>query len=175
MKTSFLVLIGISLHLLCSELVRGQDVPEFGQLPALTSFGTKSLLPYSRLTGGEKSTELRFRRAIAATIRPNFAGAFTLVEASCGTGCASISVVDENHGRIFTRMPFFSLVLESPSGKKYAGLQYRLSSRLLIAEGWFDSTAVPGEGYLSRKYYEWTGQGFRLLKEVPLRESQDRN
>ena len=168
--TKVLFLTVAALNLPVSVITDAQGPPEFDQFPAWVSFSRESLLPNSRLTGHGMRKEFRFRETLTTTIRPNFAGAFTVVEISCGTGCTSMAVIDENTGSTFTRMPFFSLITGSQPPENYFGLKYHLDSRLLIGEGWFDSTAAPGRGYLSRNYYEWTGRSFHLLKKVSLPE-----
>ena len=119
-------------------------------------------------------SDIKFRRSVedAAKENPNFAGSFVVEEISCGTGCRYIAVLDGNSGAVFTRMPFSSLIVdvnfEEESESKYKALEYRVSSRLLIADGWFDTTSETNRGYLARNYYEWTGHHFRLLKSVRL-------
>jgi hypothetical protein len=93
---------------------------------------------------------------------PNFAGHYTIVLWGCGTECLHIAVVDAYDGNIYN-IPF-----ESDSD-----VDFRIDSRLIIVNPIFDnaqpgydinyrSHEFPEDLYL--KYYEWTGNNFKLLK-----------
>lgn len=102
--------------------------------------------------------DLRFREAVEFNVRKgaNFAGAFTIVQTSCGTGCSYVVVVDDRTGKIFEDLPFRVVVVGGPH--EYGGLSFRLDSRLLVIEG-----VVDGSGSPTRSYYEWEGARFRLI------------
>jgi len=93
----------------------------------------------------------------------NFAGAYTLVEISCGAGCAGVAVVDDRTGRIFRDTPFGEVHFGTPV-RPYGKIVYRLSSRLLVIEGSIEGVS---KGQV-RAYYEWCDPGFRLLKVAPI-------
>jgi hypothetical protein len=103
----------------------------------------------------------RFRVAVQFDVAKgaNFAGAYTIVRTSCGTGCFYVVVVDVRTGDIFEDLTFRMVVVGRPD--EYSGLSFRLNSRLLIVEGLVDGSHKP-----TRSYYQWGGTGFRLIKTV---------
>lgn len=90
----------------------------------------------------------------------NFAGAYTVVQTTCGTGCSYVVIVDVRSGHIFENLPFRVVDVGGPN--EYRGVSFRLDSRLLIVEG------LVGSHIPTRSYYEWRGSGFRLIKKVDL-------
>ncbi len=101
---------------------------------------------------------------MAAAKGLTFAGKYTIVETSCGASCVYIAVINEETGEIATKMPFYALITDpfhDERGREVqGGLFYRLNSRLLIAEGCFDTTGGDTPGYCAKAYYEWAGNGF---------------
>jgi hypothetical protein len=106
-----------------------------------------------------------FREDVQFALRkgPTFAGAQTLVEVACGTGCAAIAVVDNRTGEIFRNTPFGEVHFGTPVNP-YGKISYRLNSRLLVIEGRIDGVSKTPV----RAYYEWCDPGLRLLQAVPI-------
>jgi hypothetical protein len=155
-----------------SDSVRHRHTPDFIEYPITESYtGAPAAPQFQAQNRTWPQGDPKFREAVndAARRGPNFAGAFTVVEISCGSGCLYMAVVDERNGSILTEMPFSSLVVGSDLARGgaslYQGLRYQRTSRLLVAEGWFNATSGPG-GTLARRYYLWTGSRFRLLRSI---------
>jgi hypothetical protein len=152
-----------------------RTLPKFEDYPAISVMSGKPAPPVFRKdkdTSPDADPKLREAVAAAAMNGPNFASKFTVVEISCGSGCTYIAVVNEESGEVFTQMPFYSLLVgpfqDNRGRRRLGGLSYRLRSRLLIAEGWFDSTSGDDRGYCAKAYYDWKGDHFRLIRRVPL-------
>ncbi len=86
-----------------------------------------------------------FRGGVAfeAERGPNFAGHFTLATWTCGSGCSGAIVVDAKTGRLYRHMPFRSVGVPS-FDMNFEPYSFRLDSRLLIVQGYFDID-VPGK------------------------------
>lgn len=169
-----------ALFLLGSNKIRAQtplygnvSLPRFEDYPAIPGPSKLPAMPIFN-DQDDLETDLRFRQDVttAALDGPNFAGKFTVAKISCGTGCVYIAVVNEETGRVFSKMPFESLLVgpfKDRSGKTQLGrVAFGIHSRLLVASGWFDSTNGRDEGYCARMYYEWKGDQFRLVRRVAL-------
>jgi hypothetical protein len=110
----------------------------------------------------------RFRTVLrkGATKGPNFAGHFTIVSWGCGTNCQSIAIVDSKTG----------VVRFAPFGSEI-GQEFRLDSRLLVvnpacvvAEYLADYGGCPPSPlnmWLTSRYFEWTGEQFRHITDIP--------
>jgi hypothetical protein len=79
----------------------------------------------------ERAEERRFRTVIrsGATIGPNFAGHYTLVEWGCGTECFQAAIVDAKTGRIY-QPPLFDK--ERHDFFEASWLHFRPDSNLMI-------------------------------------------
>lgn len=148
--------------------------PNFREYPAVARFLGNPVSPkFSGPDDRWPEGDPKFREAVihAAGVGPNFAGAFTIVEVSCGTGCMTIAIINQNDGTVFTHMPFVSINVGYDPLKgtsEYRGPMYRLDSRLLVVEGWL-STARETRDRPVRDSYVWTGNQFRLLKRALIR------
>lgn len=106
-----------------------------------------------------------FRTAIreGAKKGANFAGHYAIAAWGCGSGCASMAVVDLESGAVYEG-PFGVLpdarIAFPPSPE--AGLSYLVNSRLFVARG----CPNEDEKACGTYYYEWTGSGFKLLRRV---------
>jgi hypothetical protein len=94
---------------------------------------------------------------------PNFAGNYSLAQATRGTGCADIGVVNLRTGKVFDEFPF-GFVHFGPHEQPYGKVVYRADSRLLELEGRIDRVSDSPV----RAYYVWQDPGFKLLKVTPL-------
>lgn len=111
-----------------------------------------------------------FRTAIedAAAKGPNFAGHYAVAEWDCGPDCASLAVVDEVTGKVFSA-PFDDLITPLTEGTadepahEFKGAVYQSKSRLFIADG------CPEDKKCGTYYYEWKNEKFNLLSIVPQR------
>ena len=148
------------------------DVPKFGDYPAQKTFHGNPAEPLfqpneDRYPNGDG----HFRGGVSfdAAKGPNFAGHYTLAIWTCGTDCSEAVVVDAVTGRIYRDMPFEMLVMpRRDTGQEYS---FRLDSRLLIVQGYFDVDVPTDASECSRRYYEWTGSSFKLRRQVVLTRS----
>src|SRR5689334_22897857 len=157
------------------QLSKSSSSLSFDDYPALRTLRGPAVRP--QFAAGNDvwpDSNPKFQRSvnIAVSRGANFAGSATLVQTSCGTGCEYISVVDNETGAVYTDMPFFALLMgpfQDDQGRKQdGGLEFRKTSRLLIATGCFDSTLDSRHGYYAKLFYIWTGHKFRLLKRINL-------
>ena len=99
-----------------------------------------------------------------AKLPANFAGRYRIIEWGCGSPCSSYVVVDQKTGEVYD-LPFesfSSLDFECPEPYDNClgdGLIFKPNSRLLIADGYGDST-----GRFGRFYYEWKNHRFKLIR-----------
>jgi len=148
-------------------------IPKFESFPAVPQAVPKAADPKFK-KGVWPYEDPRFREAAltAALQGPNFGGKFTIINISCGTGCGYIAVLDQATGAITVDMPFFSLLVgpfqvKAKGERSLAGLSYRLDSRLMVAEGCFDTTDGR-KGHCSTDYFLWNGKRFSLLKRISI-------
>ena len=176
---SSIAAVALSLYAASAAQSKGpshSQMPDFMDYPSETPFSGAPAAPRFQIRQSTwPQDDPKFREAVSNAARggPNFAGAFMIVEISCGSGCLYMAIVDERDGSIFNDMPFSSLVVGSDLARGgrslYLGLKYQRNSRLLIAEGWFNGTSGVSGGTLERRYYLWTGNRFRLLKSTQIR------
>src|SRR6185437_13966353 len=148
----------------------GAYEPKFGDFPVHQVFKGKPAEPQFRPGEDEYPNGVgHFRGGVTfdAERGPNFAGHYTLARWTCGSGCSSAIVVDSVTGRLYRHMPFGVLVLPW-SDIGFEPYSFRLDSRLLIVQGYFDVDVPDKNSECSRRYYEWTGTSFKLLRKVPL-------
>lgn len=149
----------------------GSDIPKFSDFSVHQVFKGKPVEPQFRPGEDDYPNGVgHFRDGVAfdAERGPNFAGHYTLARWTCGSGCSSAIVIDSITGRIYRHMPFGSLVLPS-SDVGFEPYYFRLDSRLLIVQGYFDIDVPDKNSECSRRYYEWSGTSLKLLRKVPLR------
>lgn len=98
----------------------------------------------------------------------NFAGRYAIAEWGCGASCVQIAVVDLQSGNVYDG-PFGILpkgyisYIENLQSDNNGGIFYRRDSELFIARG------CPNEKQCAAYYYRWTGSGFTLIREVPMK------
>jgi hypothetical protein len=135
------------------------QVPHFGEFPAEHADVTGPLL---LSFSGEFQRQFRTRISDAAKLRPDFADHYRLADWGCGSQCVSIALVDLATGRVYDG-PFRTLGYGRP--QVYVGgereLEYRISSRLLIARG------CPEDKDCGTYYFVWEDSRFRRVLEVP--------
>ena len=111
------------------------------------------------------NTRLRDTVIFEAERGPNFAGHYRLVISTCGTGCSQTSIVDSVTGKLYRNMPFEMLVRTRLDGH-IEPYSFQLHSRLLVAQGYFDSEFPTDTSECSRRYYEWIGSSFKLRRKT---------
>ena len=132
------------------------------QVPRFEDFRTAEVFKGQPTTVDIKSalqkrfqTEIREQSALPA----NFDGHFRIAEWGCGTSCGSMAIIDLKTGKVYDG-PFS--VLDYGEQYRYEGgsddLEYRVSSRLLIARG------CPEFKNCGTYYYEWKGDHFSKLR-----------
>jgi hypothetical protein len=89
---------------------------------------------------------------------PNFAGSYTLIQLSCGTGCAFIVLVDTRTGAILTDLPFGEIHLGTPMDS-YGDISFRVNSSLLVIQGRMERTGTSPV----RACYEFSRNRFRVI------------
>lgn len=140
------------------------NAPDFTQYPVSSIFHGHPSKPKFR-PGADTwpDSDPRFRSTVEFELAKgaNFAGQYTIVQTTCGTGCSYIVVVDTRTGEIFGNLPFRMIVVGRPG--EFEGPSYRLNSRLLVIEGFVDESKTA-----TRSYYVWEGTTFRLLRKAPI-------
>jgi hypothetical protein len=134
---------------------------DYADYPVLSVFHGHPAKPKFKPGADTWDADPRFRDTVQFAVAngANFAGAYTIVETTCGTGCCYVVVVDVRTGEIFEDLPFRLVVVGRPD--EYGGLSFRLSSRLLVVEGLVDGSHKP-----TRSYYESFATGFQLIKKI---------
>ncbi|MEP6540498.1 MAG: hypothetical protein ABJF23_34565 [Bryobacteraceae bacterium] len=151
-----------------------KSAPSFENFHASSARDSKLVAPRFK-EGLWPYDDPKFREAVIAEAAsgPNFAGKLSIVKVGCGTGCMYIAVLDQETGAISVDMPFYSLLVgpfssNNNGNKTFSGLSYRIDSRLMVAEGCFDSTDGRKKGRCSTDYFVWSGKRFILLKRIPI-------
>jgi hypothetical protein len=156
--------IAFGFALTCMSSLEGRlsaGILDYADYPVLSVFHGLPAKPKFKLgTHTWPDADPRFRDVVRFDVAKgaNFAGTYTIVETSCGTGCTYIVVVDVRSGDIFEHLAFRMVVVGRPD--EYSGLSFRLDSRLLMVEGFVDGSHKP-----TRSYYEWVGTGFRSIRK----------
>jgi hypothetical protein len=147
-----------------------KTAPQFAQYPVCSrSKGERNWFSIGRCdeASGKARTHLVQRRARAAGAL--FAGHYSIVVCSCGTGCGLVFIVNLQSGRNHN---FLSTGCSIGEGESYEDfLYFQADSSLLILVGRLPDWGK-GAGRKERcaiRYYRWTGRRLALLKEVPLR------
>jgi len=93
----------------------------------------------------------------------NFAGKYRLVQDTCGSECVSIHIVDRVTGQHFSEGSYgYSYTFgQNRRAELPNGLEYRVTSRLLIVHG------CPGEEKCGTYYLLMNPRGLKRLKYVP--------
>ena len=142
-------------------------VPHFEDFAVNSSFQGKPARP---VLGASQA----FRTEIfeGAAKGPNFAGHYTIIEWGCGSGCIAFAIVDAVSGRIYYPIPFDALALPyqgTATGREYKGLEYRLNSALLVADGCPENENTSVSETLKNcatRYYKWDQKRFVLVASV---------
>jgi hypothetical protein len=127
--------------------------PDFSRYPNKDEFHGKPAAPNLKSAKGAR----RFRTVLRKGARegPNFAGHYTVVSWGCGIVCQSHAIVDARSGRV-TMVPF---------GTVYE-LEYRLHSRLLVADPSEECLPSGTIGPKTAEWYEWNGTVLRKVDSV---------
>lgn len=133
--------------------------PSFDQYSVDTKFkGQPSAVD---LASDPEARRFRTRLREGAEKGPNFAGQYAILEWGCGSGCATIAVVDEENGRVFFPEINPLAFPDLEEGKKLMdqyGTSYKKSSRLLIVKG------IPfNKNKVGNYYYIWEAGKFKLI------------
>jgi hypothetical protein len=139
---------------------QGRRLPRFEDYPAkkFTGKPAPARIP-SRIIRNEVWRAILREQA---QIGPNFAGHYTLVRSSCGSGCSSLFVVDARTGKFYDLSPVLSVA--TVPGQDEEKIQHRPDSRLLILAGgvgFNDGSPWEVEG---KFYYEWRGGRLSLIR-----------
>ena len=131
-------------------------LPRFEDYPATNTFRGKPAAP--RIDSAKYGRTFRTRLREGARQGPNFAGVFTIVIWGCGSSCQHVAVIDARTGRLSQQ------ILPTSNG-----VEYRLDSRLLIAD-----PVRPGDPSLDHcascgtpAAYVWDGSRFEPVGKGP--------
>lgn len=138
------------------------ESPKFKDFPAGAPF-TGSGVPAQISSDAEKTYRTRLRAA--ASEPANFAGDHVISTWGCGTGCLFGAAVSLKTGKV-TFLPGTVCCWNGPGER----LEFRSTSRLLVAAGLIDETGAYGA-----HFYEFTGQSFRFIKTISLSENHTEN
>ncbi len=104
----------------------------------------------------------KYRTQILTQARkgPNFAGHFTLAKWGCGGNlCVDFVIINARSGAIYD--PNILVGCSDLKTRGEAGMEFKVTSRLLIATGFSDELGC-GEAY-----YEWNGKRLKLIHFEP--------
>ena len=173
MKHSLFVLCAVLL-LTSAAVVRCQgqggltSIPRFEDYPVTSVFHGKPAEPAFRKGEGFR-TQIRN----GALKGPNFAGHYTIIKWGCGSGCISFAIVDAISGRLYYPIPFAGLAIPyqgTAGGREYKGLEYRLNSSLLVADGCPEDPQTDdsskAEKNCGTRYYKWEQNRFVQISSI---------
>lgn len=145
--------------LLITFLSSAASPPRFSDFEVPGAFEGPAVAPIIR-SAVDRKFQTQIRRQ--GVMPPNFAGHYKIAEWGCGSSCVSIAVIDLKTGRVYDT-PFS--ILGYGSAYQYEGgsdeLEYRASSRLLVARG------CPEDRNCGTYYYEWKGDHFDQIRFTP--------
>ena len=151
-------------------------VPKFGDFSVTEAFHGQPARPVL-VTDGDRMFRTRIRSE--ARKGPNFAGHYTIVKWGCGSSCASFLVVDAISGRVYHNVfgILGFLYKGTASGRDYRGLEYRLSSSLLVIDGCPEHVKAESESKeegdtCGTHYYKWERNQFVHLRSVSVPEAK---
>jgi hypothetical protein len=140
-------------------------MPQFSDYPVNSIFHGVPAAP-KLLTPGQRMFRTMIRQG--AKKGANFAGHYAIAEWGCGASCVQIAVVDLQSGNVYDG-PFGILpkgyisYIENLQNDNSGGIFYRRDSELFIARG------CPNEKQCAAYYCRWTGSGFTLIHQIPLK------
>lgn len=151
------------------QVLRPGILPRFEDYSISSVFSGKPAEPI--FARGQEGFRTRIRKS--ARKGPNFAGHFTIAEWGCGSGCVSFAVVDAVSGRLYPAVPFVGLAVPyqgAATGREYEGLEYRLNSSLLIADGCPEDSKSDDSSKFEKncgiRYYKWERDRFVLIGTI---------
>lgn len=149
MKRYFLVVLIFALSALVMETNAETKAPTFEQYQVVNQFKGRPVQVDLKSASGASRFRTVLRRG--AKKGPNFAGHFMIIEWGCGTGCASVAVIDATSGRVMFPKEFNPVSFpgrpEGDSLRLRYGLVYRKDSSLLIVHGIPSAQAKEGSYY----------------------------
>jgi hypothetical protein len=139
-----------SASLSSDSLACPRSLPRFEAFPTTDTLRARPKWP--RVIVERDSSPSDLALAVARGQHPNYAGVLHVVEWGCGSPCQMQQVVDLRSGDL------------SSAINTAGGAQYRLNSRLLIANP-LDATGCydPRSATDWPAYYVWTGDSLRLI------------
>lgn len=149
--------------LLFVGVLRSQPLPKFEDYPAGEIFKGRPAAP-RLVTPDDRMFRTMIRQGAAKG--PKFAGRFAVAQWGCGSGCGSTVFVNSEDGSIhWAPIP----ILVVSIAQKQPAVSFRLDSRLLILRGCPEEESAACGSF----FYEWTGEGFKLLRKVLAKKSSE--
>ena len=151
----------------CQSENTQKPVPRFEDFPVDASFHGKPAKPVL-----DRNDAFRTKILEGALNGPNFAGHYTIIDWGCGSGCISFAIVDAVSGRLYSPIPFSALGVPyqgAATGREYKGLDYRVNSALLIADGCPEEKVTmtsETENDCGTRYYKWEQNRFVLVASI---------
>jgi len=161
--------------LLVAVAVSGQNrkVPTFSQYPAKVEKAQVKAIDFRHSRGAET-----FRTRLTDGLRRgiNFAGHYIVVGWGCGTGCISGGIIDARNGRVYFPNAFHDVgVWYDNNEYTPEPVKFKKNSRLFVISGISgdqeersDDNKIWGD-----YYYQWKGDGLRLIKFVPRKRTNE--
>lgn len=153
-KTTFFLFTFITASLLTVIIYADSASPQFKDYPVSQIY--KGPNAPAHLSSPE-AREFRTRLKEAARQKPNFAGHYIVAKWGCGSGCIMPAILDAKTGKVFM-VPF---TISTVGEEVVDPLQFRLDSRLLIANGSRNDAEENGTFY-----YRWDENRLTLLQAV---------
>ena len=143
------------------------DVPRFEDFPVPRKFAGKPA-PVN-LNSHPKARKYRTMLRAAAKEGANFAGHYIVTYWGCGSNCRQIAFIDASNGNVYFSPELPSLGVGFDFGENEEDpLQFKLESKLLIAEGlrFFHEDEHPEIG---KFYFKWENNRLKLIYKVEKR------
>ncbi len=158
-----LLLATLGLCLVASTAFAQTDnVPRFESYPAQVYKGRVAPVRINN----PRSRTFKTRLREGAKDGVNFAGHYTVVQWGCGAGCLDAAIVDAKTGGVYFPGETSDFSVWFWGDKDYDALQFKPNSRLIVLSGSPASELNRAEPKYGLFYYEWTGNGLKLIKVV---------
>ena len=158
---------------LCVCLLAAPAAAQDGATPGFRDYAAAAFrgkaAPLKLTTPLARGYRTRLREGARRAV--NFAGRYKLHTWSCGTGCLQMALIDAQTGNVFFPKELNGFIAcyygTQPVNDLEEALQFQKGSRLIVMSGYPYSERGKDEPKKGLYYYEWTGDGLKLVKFVP--------